>query len=76
MVMDCRYSIQAVVYALPSQNLWFEIQVGLLMAYGQLKEHISIWNIFCRKYLIAIAEIYLQEEKSHFVLYLTVSFYN
>lgn len=46
------------------------------MAYGQLKEHISIWNIFCKKYLIATAEIYLQEEKSHFVLYLTVSLYN
>lgn len=44
MVMDCRYSIQAVMHsaALPSQNPWFEIQVGLLMAYGQLKEHISI----------------------------------
>lgn len=42
MVMDCRYSIQAADYALPPQNPWFEIQVGLLIAYGQLKEHISI----------------------------------
>lgn len=74
--MDCKYSIQTTDYALPSQNPWFEIQVGLLMAYGQWKEHISIWNIFCRKYLIATAEIYLQEEKSHFVLHLTVSLYN
>lgn len=74
--MDCIYSIQATDYALPSQNPWFEIQVGLLMAYGQVKEHISIWKTFCRKYLIATAETYLQEEKSHFVLYLTVSLYN
>lgn len=74
--MDCKYSIQATDYSLPPQNPWFEIQEGLLMACGRLKEHITIWNIFCGKYLIAIAEIHLQEEKSHFVLHLTVSLYN
>lgn len=41
-VMECRYSIQAVDYALLSQNLYFKIQVDLLMAHGQLKEHISV----------------------------------
>lgn len=46
------------------------------MAHGQLNEHISVRNIFCRKYLIAITEIYLGEEKPYFVLYLTVSSYN
>lgn len=46
------------------------------MEHGQLKEHSSVWNIFCRKYLIAITEIYLGEEKSHFVRYVTVSLHN
>jgi len=44
-----------------------------LVAHGQLKKHISVWDPFCSIYSIAIIEIYLWEEKPQFVLYLTVS---
>lgn len=44
------------------------------MAHGKLKEHIAVWNVFCRKYLIAITEIYLGEEILFYIwqgLYIT-----